>query len=370
MQPTYRNSWYYDQMPPGILSFDEVHEWYWWSNVVRPSKYKIDSERVSDFQNQYLQQATRMACGSYMAAHACNAMNVEEWVRPEIDARGEKRREIQIEKYRGSREHGSYLNDNVRMSMGLGFVANIYNVRTIDEYKTALLKNHAICTGSRNINYRRMMELWEDHAIIGPGPGHLFTIIGYDDDKTAFLVKDSAGESLRDDGIFYIGYKDIQHLYPAIACIDAEDKEHNEKIKKDRELYEYAVQYGITNGQFLEAYAERRQAAIMFARAQYLAERWHIPQKDDNHWILRAVDQGIWNWDRPHDYVTRYEVALMCAWMLGIRTSDDKETIQKIIDEKIMQSAHEKETILRLHLLYVVVRSIHIIKSWKQNQTS
>ncbi len=55
-------------------------------------------------------------------------------------------------------------------------------------------------------------------------------------------------------------------LYACYAMIDKPNQDIIDKIHADKILLQNAVNLGFTNGKFLEAFAERRMAAIMFAR--------------------------------------------------------------------------------------------------------
>lgn len=356
------NAGFQDSTPLPCLPFDKVHEETFGGTFHLPTKHVVDSEFISEFQNQYLQERTRMACGSYSVGHATNAENVEKKQYPAVKAIWKDLREIQIERYRGDPRYGSYHHDNIRMMEDEWFIAEKYNVSWVTQMKMALYKNNVVSTGSRNIRFRDMAKEGKHTIIIWPWPWHLFCIVGYDDARGVFIVKDSAGTELRDNGLFYIPYTAIHVLYPCIALVTKENEEVASQIEKDKRTLDNAIRVGLTNGHFLEAYAERWQAAIFFARGKEYRKEWRVSDRPDEEWLEIAREQNIRNWDRPEDFVTRYEVALMTAWLLWIREDDDQKTIDKIIRPWIMKESNLESPILREHMVLVVWRATWLDK--------
>lgn len=243
--------------------------------------------------------------------------------------------------------------DNIDLLYNKGYIAGYYWCKNQNAVDDSIESGFAISTGSKEIDWVATRAN-NNVAVRGEGSAHLFTILGKDDAKQCYIAKDSAGENKwysMDKGYFYIPYDMFDTLYSCYALIDKGNQEIIDKIHADKMLLETAKNLGFTNGKFLEAYAERWMAALMLARVM----KYPTTGYSDEELKQIAKDMNIWNGQRENDLVTRYEIALMAAGALGIRVPSDKETIQKIIDLGIMQSAEEKP-ILREHLIYVIMR--------------
>lgn len=346
------NAWYESMPTPWMLTSDDIFLWKW--TIVKPRKL-IDERGISPFQDQYAEW-NPSACGSYSASISTNAMNADEGTygsSPETSSWWKDFWKILLDAGLASTVWGSYQIDNINLLEQKGYIAGKYWCKNQNAVDDAIDSGFAISTGSKEIDWVATRAN-NNIAVRWEGSAHLFTILGKDDSKQCYIAKDSGGRDKwysMDKWYFYIPYDMFDTLYTCYALIDKWNQDVIDKIHADKKLLETAIKLGFTNGKFLEAYAERWMAAIMFERIKKYPTTWY----SDDELKKLAKDDGIWNGTRENNFVTRYEIALMAASVLGVRTPDDKQSIQAIINMGIMQSAEEKP-ILREHLIYVIMR--------------
>lgn len=344
------NAWYESLPKEWTLSSDDISIGKGLDSAIK--RIVLDEEEKSPIQDQYADW-NYAACGAYSASHSTNVMNAEEWtywLNKETTSTWKEFWEIQKNEYRGSDKYGSYQEDNINMLQKYGYIAGSYRCKRQRDTDEAIDNGFAISTGSKEIDWEKTRKNgWV--AVRWEGGAHLFTIVGKDDDKKWYIVRDSWGKLRMNKWYFFVPYDMYDVLYTCYGLIDKKNQHIIDVVLANKELLKRVKSLGITNGNYLQAYAERRMAAIVFARVVKYPTTWY----SDAELLDIARNLNIRSGQRPNDFVTRYEIALMASAVLWLRVPSDEESIKAIIDLWIMQSAEEKP-ILREHLVYVAMR--------------
>lgn len=193
----------------------------------------IDHRGKTTTYNQFLQDTTKMACGSYWIRHIinlsnkltggtiddpqwlwnrfCNAYTTSEYI-PE--------------------KQGSSLQDQMKFARKLWLIEATYKIpvgdwmilsdenkqKVINSIKTAIDKKHFIYTGSRKIDWKKTRASKDKVAVIGTGSPHIIMGWGYND-KYLF-IQQSSWDTGYDKGWMYLKWEDIGSLFSVYGVID------------------------------------------------------------------------------------------------------------------------------------------------------
>ena len=254
------NNWAYDSVDELCYSFAEVCGW---NNIELPNKKIID--RLDDYQNQWLEELTSYMCVAFSSAHWVNIENSIEWSTSFLY--GKDLWNKMVELWRLRIKSWASISDWPKTIKDLWFISWYVIINTLDEIKKSIALNRPVITWSENINRSKVKE--HNIAVEWHSYWHAFCIIWYDDVNEQLVVKNSYWNKVYDNWKFYINYEDFNLLFHSkFSLIDKEDE-------------------SILN------YKKKLMENITIDSAK------------------KALENKIWNWERPSDIVTREECAAM-----------------------------------------------------------
>ena len=137
---------------------------------------------------------------------------------------------------------------------------------SVEKMKLALISGYALYTGSSNGDWAKV---WVTHIYSQKTSfsGHAFCIVGYDDVRKVFVVKNSWWPAWWDNGYFYLRYEDVHMLYSIYIQLDSSD---------------------------IDALRDIRNNLVKLNS-------------------LKAKNAGIWNWENPDMLASDREIVAMCS---------------------------------------------------------
>lgn len=248
---------------PRDYNFGELYQ-HWGADIDLPKKFIADD---NDYQNQWLLEFTKNACGSFTLAHCVNANNLMEWSLAGNKKFGKDLWSRQIKApYRGTLENWSWLHDNLKQWQDEKLISGYVKIQNLIQFKQALAINkQAVYSGTNQCDWKAT-RLSHTFTWVKEGPGHFFAIIGYDDEKWVAIAKNSYGPKRSGNGQFEIPYKYLfDNLFGLYALVDMAD-EALIKQKKDELNLAKAQQLGIWNGSEPDQPISRKHVVMVAMR--------------------------------------------------------------------------------------------------------
>lgn len=225
-----------------------------------------------DIYNQGLKRVMRMSCTRCSMKHIVDAQNSEVQMRtgkPYEFVDVESIWNEWLEAHPECENNGDYIQNGPEQFKAKGLITGTSQVFTVDEAKHSIFNRRLIATGSRDGNWQavrdnKVYEQRTDGKIVG----HAFCIVGWDSD--GFIAINSYGES---NGPFTIPYGLWDTLYSKTAIHDTTDdkaiNDYNNRIMANITIEDAkkALEQGIWNGERPQETASREEVAAMIARA-------------------------------------------------------------------------------------------------------
>lgn len=272
------------------ILFEEVAS----SSNSLPSKYLIPYQFISN-------QGTTPDCTAHGQAGATNENNGIEAASintlPEINLIDP----VELGKFWHSigaiSKTGGYINWALKYLIKWGYISGFSIVnKDVDSIKRALVETGAIVTGSNKITWSEF-----DSGFIAKykenSSGHCFRIDGYDDEKQAFRIANSWGESWGDKWSFWIKYSDIVKM--VYTCYALHDVNDTVKMKRAK-----AKKIWVWNWERENDKATRRECVIIAYRL--LGKNW-----SDYDLLTTWKFNKVYNWEREEDVVTLFEAKVI-----------------------------------------------------------
>ncbi len=182
-------------------------EFLWAENFI--SKSILDNV---EYQNQWLEEITKMMCVFYSTWHGSNEENFQEWsktriINKDLWLEAEKLWRLDITKW-------ASVSDWPRTAKDLGYITGWTLIETIEEAKHSIINKRPIVVWSNKINW----VLWRKYPFVLWGTswsGHAILIIWYDDDyeEGCFIIKQSYWKDKYYNWKQYLKYSDFWLLY-------------------------------------------------------------------------------------------------------------------------------------------------------------
>jgi len=156
---------------------------YFWTTapVIRPI---VDHRKIWTVYNQFINDDTKMACGSYWVIHADN-VNELLWWGKEVNPRWHRLEFVRVHttaKY-NPLVKGSSLQNQLDFAVATWVIWGYYRVYTKDELMEWLSKGFMWYTGSSNIDREATKKSPDNICIIKSGsPAHIVCFVWYDKD--------------------------------------------------------------------------------------------------------------------------------------------------------------------------------------------
>jgi len=182
-------------------------EFLWAENFI--SKSILDNV---EYQNQWLEEITKMWCVFYSTWHWSNEENFQEWskiriINKDLCIEAEKLWRLDLIKW-------ASVSDWPRTAKDLLFISGWTLIETIEEAKHSIINKRPIVVWSNKINW----SLWRKSPFVlwwNSWSGHAVLIIWYDDDYEGwcFIIKQSYWKDKYDNWKQYLKYSDFWLLY-------------------------------------------------------------------------------------------------------------------------------------------------------------
>lgn len=174
-----------------------------------PTSFILDNV---DYQNQWLDEITKMACVYYSSWHGSNEENFQEWSEVRID-----NKELAIEAiklWRLDLARWAAVSDWPRTIRDLWYISWWAMIEDISWAKASIFNKRPIVVWSNKINW----NYWDKAPFVlkwPSGSGHAILIIWYDDNLEwgCFIIKNSYWTEKNDWGKFYLRYVDFWLLF-------------------------------------------------------------------------------------------------------------------------------------------------------------
>lgn len=216
-----------------------------------------------------------------------------------------------------SDDNGWYLQFALQLLKDLGEIKgyirlDLAGFANVEKIKKALNSGKAVVTGVAKGNWWEIMKTHE-YRITSRNSGHIFDIVGYDDDyifadgtRGGFYVENSWGNR----GYFWLKYSDASELFSQYIF------ENTEEIKKARKnnYLQKAFEHKIWNEENPEKIATAKEIRIMVNRALNLGDDYVWLRKMIHHLVNDKIIRGkILNvfTGRDYDKASDEEFALM-----------------------------------------------------------
>lgn len=178
---------------------------------------------------------------------------------------------------RGAKENeGWTLQGACNMAKDLGYIDGYVKCADLAAVKKALAAGQLIQTGSKKINWAQT-TISNYFAVPGDSYGHSFMIEGYDDEKSALIMRNSYGTKYGLSGRFYVEYINFDLLFSCYAYTDKVNSDIIKAAQSAARRFE-AKARGIWNGERGDDPCTKFEAATMAMRA-----------------TGQATTKGIWN---------------------------------------------------------------------------
>ena len=244
---------------------------------VLPESYILDNVV---YQNQGMEEITKMMCVYYSTWHWINEENFQEWSSVRVINKELWLKALEL--WRLDVKLGSLVSDWPRTARDEWYIKWWTLVRTVEEMKNSLLSKQPVVVWANKIDWKK----WYKSPFIVWGnkwSGHAVLIIWYDDNYEGwcFIIKNSYWTWKYDTGKMYLKYEDFGLLFPSkYSLIDEEDiilkykKEIMEwiNIKKAEDAFEL----WIWNWLDATKWASREETATMILRAIEKLKNWDI----------------------------------------------------------------------------------------------
>jgi len=186
--------------------------------------WAIDHRNRGTVYSQWIYDFTHMACWTYGSRHCTNLQSVLEWWF-EHDPAPTRRKFVRVYKtptYDPIVKWSS-LQDQVQYSQKNWISAWYYVIKknddTVQNMKQAINSHHFILTGTTNCSRTKTKASKDKVMVMDWWPWHIIAIIGYDDDKQVFFVRNSSGRAVYDNGHIYLRYADVGKMFSIYAII-------------------------------------------------------------------------------------------------------------------------------------------------------
>lgn len=317
-----------------VYNYEDIINW--WDTDL-PSKFLLNTTPIQDQR----QCKYGNGCTRYWGSHAINETNKQQ------TTTGASLRGFAVDNKLGNTKSGSSMTSFIQQVRNAGLI-NWYaslSKNNIQLIKQTLFNGKAIYTGSNRIDRKAMVQAKTKIAIIRSGIGHIFCLVGWDDELGVFILRDSFWPNYWGDGHFYIKYDDVWYLYTLIV-FTTPDEHQNLQAIKDEKMLQLALSKKISNWQNLQSDITREQGAIMIGRLKY-------GLLEDSELLLKTQELGIWNGKRPQDKIIRSEMMLMFSRYLWFA-----DNIDKLQEMWYMSIKNLENTVTRDQFLIVCWRSI------------
>lgn len=144
----------------------------------------VDHRKIWTVYNQFINDDTKMACGSYGVIHADN-VNELLWGWKEVNPRWHRLEFVRVHKTAKYDPivKGSSLQNQMDFAVATGVIWGYYRVYTKEELTEWLSKGFMWYTGSKNIDWEATKKSPDNVCVIKSGsPAHIVCFIGYDKD--------------------------------------------------------------------------------------------------------------------------------------------------------------------------------------------
>lgn len=198
----------------------------------------------------------------------------------------------------------------------IGITGNATELRI----KRSLASGKGVATGVPRANWGKVVQTGEFQHTTENVWGHIFAILGYDDDHVfsdgsvgGFWIPNSWGGI----GGFWLKYTDLDILYSQYEFALTNDLELILKAKENRRTanLQKAFEAGIWNESNPDQKASSLEIRIMVNRARKMADTYKNRRgaiaKVFEAMIIRWKDILVWNAQKPNDIATDDEIAIM-----------------------------------------------------------
>jgi len=223
-----------------------------------------------EYQNQGLEDITKMMCVFYSTAHTNNEENYQEWSDVRIDAK-----EFWIIAKRKGRlsDKWALVSAWPKTARELNYIKGWTLIKTVNEAKLSIMNKRPIVVWSNTIQWSKWYEkpfvLWWDS-----GSWHAVCIIWYDDEYEGgcFIIKNSYWAERYDNWKMYLKYQDFGLLFwSKYSLIDTEDPiiAYKKKIKEmiDLDLAKTWYELWLWNGNNPREPISRQETIVVIMRA-------------------------------------------------------------------------------------------------------
>ena len=200
---------------------DYRYDTIFWIQKTYPRKYIMDKWI---YQNQWLEEITKMMCVFYSTAHWNNEQNIIEWSKVRINwkdfwLQAKENKLLNPKKW-------ALLKNWPAFAKTLKYISWYSLVQELEEIKDSIINNRPIVVWTNKANWKTTrkvpytLELWTSYW-------HAFVIVWYDDDYEwwCLICKNSYWKEVYDNWKFYIRYSDFKEIlfYSKYSLIDEID---------------------------------------------------------------------------------------------------------------------------------------------------
>jgi hypothetical protein len=250
-----------------------------------------------------LNQGNTMRCTLFSVAHAVNEMNWTEADKVWVDYQqynGLEYLNIAQSKYGYSEEKGGFVQNAIKCYRDQWAFTGYASIeKTEDAVKAAIASGRKICCGSNKIDWGKT----DRDAVFGSWYWHAFPIQYYVKDWA--LIKNSLWPNKHDRGYFKVLWKDLDKLFTLYALLDKSDAPALWSLR--------AIKEGITTQDFNDFrpndLVTRNELALFVSR------------------YFKVSEDRLWQWVRPNDPATLFELQVMKARATGKPELKTWETI-------------------------------------------
>jgi len=198
----------------------------------------------------------------------------------------------------GLKEKINEISQNIKDSAIIHRIKNYARITSLNGLKESLLKNGPCLIAFPVYNYTGQM--WIKKEGNKQKGGHAMTVVGYDDDKAYFIIRNSWGSDWNDKGYCYYYYSDWESHWEVWTTVDlnivVSEDESNDDINTDDSDSDHKPGLKIPEGEYYLIWGEHIGKIIVSVNNMnitindysydYIYNKYTNKYEDTNLWIV------------------------------------------------------------------------------------